>query len=249
MRQSRYPLLILTGALCAAVGVSAVAAEKKEKKAERKAPPKESAEAKRLADEEAEKARKERESRVPEVVKEAERKKDVAQQQGPRISVEDFRRRTEFQVQTKREEQLSTLEQIIKLGPPADELPALLFQKAELYQENSQYFFFQGMEQDDDILKAREAGDSKTQKKFQKEKDDLLSKAKKWTEDSERIYEEIVKKHKKFDRMDQVLYALGRTRWDAGRQKESLDVYRQLIQNHPKSIYVCLLYTSDAADE
>jgi len=242
MRQSRYPLLILTGALCAAVGVSAVAAEKKEKKAERKAPPKESAEAKRLADEEAEKARKERESRVPEVVKEAERKKDVAQQQGPRISVEDFRRRTEFQVQTKREEQLSTLEQIIKLGPPADELPALLFQKAELYQENSQYFFFQGMEQDDDILKAREAGDSKTQKKFQKEKDDLLSKAKKWTEDSERIYEEIVKKHKKFDRMDQVLYALGRTRWDAGRQKESLDVYRQLIQNHPKSIYVADAY-------
>ena len=236
------------------VAPQAQAARKKRKKKAAAAPvaepaeakkrlsPKESEEARRLAEEEAEKARKEREARVPEVVKEAERKKDVDASTGPRLSVEQFRRTTELQVQKKRDEQLQTLDQIIKLGPPKEELPALLFQKAELYQENAQYFFFQGMERDEEMIQAREKGDKATQKKAKKAKEELLASSRRWTQDADRIYEEIIAKHPKFDRMDQVLYALGRARWDAGNQKEALEVYRQLIQQHPKSPFVADAY-------
>lgn len=232
--------LLLTGVLCTAAPILAHAAPPAAKK--QKPTVKENEEAKRLAEEAAEKARKEREARVPEVVKEVERKKEVEQTTGPRISVEDFRRKTEVQVQKKRDEQLSTLEQIIKLGPPAEEMPSLLFQKAELFQENSQTYFFQGMEKDDEMLRARDAGDAKKEKAAEKQKNELLGKSKKWVDDADKIYEEIVAKYPKFDRMDQVLYALGRTRWDGGKQKEALEVYRQLIQNHPKSPYVADAY-------
>ena len=245
-------LPVLLGVLVvAALTVPALAAPKKEDKKESKKEDKkavdrkqvkESAEAKRLAEEEAEKARKEREGRVPEVVKEVERKKDAVAQKGPTITVEQFRRKTELQVQKKRDDQLSSLEQIIKLGPPPEEMPAILFQKAELFEENAQHFFFTGMELDDDIFKAREGGDQKAEKKFQKQKEELLGKSKQWSQDADKLYEEIIKKYKKFERMDQVLYALGRSRWDAGKHKEALEVFRQLIQEHPKSPFVADAY-------
>ncbi|MEW5854453.1 MAG: tetratricopeptide repeat protein [Myxococcota bacterium] len=234
------PRVVLCAALLSlgAAGVSAADAKSDKPRIATK----ENAEANRRAQEEAEKARKERESRVPEVVKEAERKKETKEEQGPKLSVEEFRRKTEFQVQKKRDDQLATLDKIIGLGPSNEELPALLFQKAELSWESSQYYWFQGMGKDDDIFKARESGDAGKEKQLKKEKEELLAKSKKWADDSDKIYEEIIKKHKKFERMDQVLYALAQSRWDAGKQKEALDVYRQLIQEHPKSPYVADAY-------
>ncbi|MBI5494273.1 MAG: tetratricopeptide repeat protein [Deltaproteobacteria bacterium] len=236
MTRTMWTAALVLGAL--SVAGAAAAAEKDKKAPASRRGEKDSAEAKRLADEEAEKARKERESRVPEVVKEEVRKKDAAQVQGPRISVEQFRRRTEFQVQKKRDEQVQSLDQIIKLGPPPEEMPAILFQKAELFEENSQHFFFSGMELDDDIVAAREAGDTKKQKQVEKQKEELLGKAKKWSADADLIFEEIIKKYKKFERLDQVMYALGRSRWDGGKHKEALEVFRELIQTFPKSPFV-----------
>ena len=108
-----------------------------------RARPKDSQEAKQRAEDEAAKARKEREARVPEVVKEQARKKEEQAEQGPRVSVEDFRKKTELQVQKKREESLATLEQVIKTAK-SDELAALPFQKAELIFDRLPVLFLPG---------------------------------------------------------------------------------------------------------
>jgi TolA-binding protein len=80
------------------------------------------------------------------------------------------------------------------------------------------------------------------EKTLSKEKESFLQHAKKWAEDADRIYDQIVTKHPKYERMDQVLYSLGRSRWDIGKHKEALEVYRKLIQEHPKSPYVADAY-------
>ncbi len=189
------------------------------------------------ADADAEKARKERESRVPTVVQEAEREKvDVKAQ--PVLTYEDQRRGKEFQVASKRKELIQYLDQILKENPPEEEKPDLYFQKAELFFEEGQFHFFEGMRLDDGIAEAMSTGNDPKTLELSEKKDKALEIAKRWGGDAIKIYEIIEKKYPKYERMPDVLYAMGQAYWDRQDYKESLKIYRRLIKEYPKAQYI-----------
>jgi TolA-binding protein len=196
-------------------------------------------EADELAEEEARKAAEERASRVPTVVEEKKREK-VEVQDKPALKFEDYGRRTiELQVASKRKELIDLLDQVLSQDPPDEEKPELLFQKAELYQEEAQFHFFEGMQYDDAITRAEvEDKPGAEIKKLQTAKKSELKLSEQWQDDAVLIYREIEESYPKFERMPEVLYALGRALWDRQEYDESLRIYRKIIKEHPDSQYV-----------
>jgi tetratricopeptide (TPR) repeat protein len=189
------------------------------------------------ADAEAEKARKARENRVPEIVEEKKRDKvEVADE--PTLDYQDYRRQAEVKVASKRQELIGYLDQILKENPPDAEKPDLLFQKAELYLEEASFWFFEANRQDDVIGAALSKGDDAKMMAATEKKEQLLAKQKKWGEDAIKIFEEIEKKYKKFERLPDVLYMMGQAYWDRNDLKQALTVYRKLIKDHPKNQYI-----------
>ena len=189
------------------------------------------------ADAEAEKARKAREARVPEVIEEKARDKvEVADE--PTLDYANYRRQAEVKVASKRQELIGYLNQILKENPPEAEKPDLLFQKAELYLEEASFWFFEANRQDDVIGAALSKGDDAKMMAATTKKDELLVKQKKWGEEAIKIFEEIEKKYKKFERLPDVLYMMGQAYWDRGDLKQALVVYRKLIKDHPKNQYI-----------
>jgi tetratricopeptide (TPR) repeat protein len=186
---------------------------------------------------EAAKARSEREARVPQVVQEAERPK-VATQNEPTLAYETFRRRVELQMAKKRRELIAQLDDILKENPPEAEKPELLFQKAELFLEEAQFHFFEGMGQDDAIADASNAGNDAKVAQLMEKREKEVTVSKKWGKDALDIFGLIEKKYPKFERMADVLYSMGQAHWDAQNYKESLRVYRRLIKDFPKSQYI-----------
>lgn len=189
------------------------------------------------AAEEERKAREARESRVPTVVEESQREK-VEVQSTPGATYESQRRQLDFKVQGKRKELMAYLEQILKQNPPETEKPDLLFQKAELFLEEGQFHFFEGMRLDDAIAEAMDKGNDEKVLAASEKKDKLLEVSKKWGSDAIRIYEVIEKKYPKYERMPDVLYSMGQAYWDRQDYKAALKVYRRMIKEFPKSQYV-----------
>jgi cellulose synthase operon protein C len=190
------------------------------------------------ADEDAARARKEREKRVPTVVKEKAREK-VEIKDRPSLSLQDFaRRKIELQVAKKRQELILFLDQILAQNPSKDEEPELLFQKAELFLEESQFHFFEGMEIEDAITEAEVAGNATKMRALKKAKKRELDASKTWLEDSILLFEEIASDFLDFERMPEVLYSLGRSYWDKGEYKKALPVYRRIVKEHKDSQYV-----------
>jgi TolA-binding protein len=193
------------------------------------------------AEAEAERARKERESRVPQVVEEVARQK-VEVSTEPTLDYEVFRRQQETKVAAKRKELIATLDEILK-GDVADaDKPDLLFQKAELFLEEAQFWFFEANRMDDAIAAALSKGDDAAMTAASEKKDALLAKQKKWGEDAIRLFEEIEKKYKKFERLSDVLYMMGQAYWDRGEHKKALVSYRKIVKEHPKSQYISDAY-------
>ncbi|MCP4499580.1 MAG: tetratricopeptide repeat protein [Deltaproteobacteria bacterium] len=186
------------------------------------------------AESEARKAQEEREERAPTVVKEKEREKVIVQD-APKLKVEDFRKAMEFQVAEKRQELIDYLDQILDQNVAEEERPELLFQKAELFQEESQYRFFVGMGLDDDIGAAEDTGNKSKAKRLEAQKKDELKSSKDWLRDAVLILQEIDENYPEFERIPEVLYSLAQAFWSAGSYKKALKVYRKIIMKFPKS--------------
>ncbi len=186
---------------------------------------------------EAERARKEREARVPTVVTETAREKVEAVAE-PTLDYEDFRQQQEQKVQGKRKELLDTLEEILKGEVSEAERPDLLFQKAELFLEEAQFWFFEANRMDDQLAAALSKGDDAKMMAVTEKKEQLLAKQKTWGDGAIKLFEEIDKKYKKFERLPDVLYMMGQAYWDRQDYKQALVVYRKLIKDHPKNQYI-----------
>ncbi|CAN0539156.1 unnamed protein product, partial [Laminaria digitata] len=59
---------------------------------------------------------------------------------GPKLKYDQFRRKIEFKVAEKREEQISGIEKLLGLGPDESEVPDLKFRLAELFYEKSRFY-------------------------------------------------------------------------------------------------------------
>lgn len=150
----------------------------------------------------------------------------------PTLQYERFRRKIEFKVAEKREDQIRGIKRLLELGPPEKELPDLKFRLAELFYEKSRFYWFRG----------QEAGDKATTAKDKNQKAELLSDKKKnlresktWLVQALDIYKEIRDKFPKYERTPEVLFALGQSYWSEGRFQSAIEVYADLIRNFKKS--------------
>lgn len=145
---------------------------------------------------------------------------------GPNLKYDQFRRKIEFKVAEKREEQITGIERLLSLGPDESEVPDLKFRLAELFYEKSRFYFFRGQEANDRALRVTTDGEKAQLAEDEKQN---MRESKVWLTRAMDIYREIRERFPKYKRMPEVLFALGQSYWNEGRLQDSINVYRDLI--------------------
>lgn len=151
---------------------------------------------------------------------------------GPTLKYEQFRRGVEVKVAEKREEQIEGLKRLLELGPADTEVPDIKFRLAELYYEKSRFYFFRAQEAHD---KASQAKDPGQKDQFKSESKQQTKESLAWERRATDIYKEIREKYPKYERMPEVLFALGQSYWTAGKLDDAIEVYKDLITNFKDS--------------
>lgn len=162
-----------------------------------------------------------------------EKAKDI-----PALRYDDYTLGVELQVASKRHEQIESLKKIIDLGPNPNEAPDLTFRLAELYWEESKYHFFEANRKDDDIFRSRADNNQAALSRAENEKKQSLGRVAHFQKLAIDQYGSIIRKYPKYERMDEVLFYLAKTMWDAGQEKNAITVYRKLIKDHKESKFL-----------
>lgn len=147
---------------------------------------------------------------------------------GPQLQYERFRRKIDFKVAEKREEQISGIKRLLGLQPEEKEIPDLKFRLAELYFEKSRFYFFEAQRAEDKAIRVDNKADKKP---HLQEKKRNLKESKVWLRQALDLYREIREKFPKYERTPEVLFALGQSYWSQGRLEDAISVYRDLIVN------------------
>jgi tetratricopeptide (TPR) repeat protein len=184
---------------------------------------------------------KKRTSKVPErdLAGDISRPKKDKLKDRPALEYDQYRLGVELQVASKRHEQIETLQKIIRIGAGSEkEMPDLVFRLAELYWEESKYYFFEANRMDDSIIKAKANNDPAALQAAEAEKREDQRKLESFQLAAIDQYRTIIKKYPQFERMDEVLFFLGSNMWEAGKEREASLAYQKLIKDHPKSKFV-----------
>jgi cellulose synthase operon protein C len=157
---------------------------------------------------------------------------------GAPLQYDEFRLGIELQVADKRREQIESLKKIIELSPDQKEQPSLLFRLADLYWEESRYYFFEASRKDDDLIRALSAKDKAAEAQARAQKDQLTTQRDVYAKKAIDTYTEIVQRYKDFERTDEVLYFLGYNLMEMGDERKALVAYNRLVEKFPKSKYL-----------
>jgi tetratricopeptide (TPR) repeat protein len=157
---------------------------------------------------------------------------------GAPLQYDEFRLGIELQVADKRREQIESLKKIIELSPDQKEQPSLLFRLADLYWEESRYFFFEASRKDDDLIRALAAKNSAAEAQARAQKEQLSGQRDVYAKKAIDTYTEIVQRYKDFERTDEVLYFLGYNLMEMGEERKALVAYNRLVEKFPKSKYL-----------
>jgi tetratricopeptide (TPR) repeat protein len=156
----------------------------------------------------------------------------------PGLRYDKYRRTREVDVQMaeKRKAIRGQIEELLKYEKKEKERPALLFRLAENYFEEATSYFYKAQELDEKL--AKDPQNTALRKEVAKQQKALHKQEIVWRQKSIDQYKEIVDKYPNYPDRDEVLFYLAYSMWDIGQRKESLPIYRQLIQHYPKSKYV-----------
>ncbi len=157
---------------------------------------------------------------------------------GAPLQYDEFRLGIELQVADKRREQIESLKRIIELSPDQKEQPSLLFRLADLYWEESRYYFFEASRKDDDLIRALAAKDKAAEAQARAQKEQLNGQRDVYAKKAIDTYTEIVQRYKDFERTDEVLYFLGYNLMELGEERKALVAYNRLVEKYPKSKYL-----------
>ena len=167
-------------------------------------------------------------------------KKPSAAAAGPTLDFDTFRRGVEVNISGKRREEIAGLQKLIKLGGGSDEdTPQWYYRLAELFWEESQYYFFEANRRDDRLIELGTRGDPAEIDRLTAEKKALDAEQKKLQAQSVALYKAIIQRYPNYPRLDEVLYFLAQNLQRRDRMDpDALKAYRALIQRYPKSRYV-----------
>jgi cellulose synthase operon protein C len=157
---------------------------------------------------------------------------------GAPLQYDQFRLGIELQVADKRREQIESLKKIIQLSPDQREQPSLLFRLADLYWEESRYYFFEGSRKDDDLIRALASKDAAAEAQARAQRDQLMGQRDVYAKMAIDTYTEIVQRYKDFERTDEVLYFLGHNLMEMGEERKALVAYNRLVEKYPKSKFL-----------
>ncbi|NOZ85023.1 MAG: tetratricopeptide repeat protein [Deltaproteobacteria bacterium] len=149
----------------------------------------------------------------------------------PTLKLQDFYEKKELQVGVKRREAIQMIKKLIAEGVSDEkEKPDLYFRLAELYWEEGESWYMQGMSVDDDKNLSR--ADKKRKKR------EYFKKQKKFQLKAINLYKSIVTNYPTFYKNDEVLFYLAQSQSEVGLEKESLYNYRRLIKDYRKSRFI-----------
>jgi TolA-binding protein len=157
---------------------------------------------------------------------------------GPTLEFETFRYQIAVEVSGKRREEIADLKKLIHLGGSPQEMPGWLFRLAELYWEESQYYFFEANRKDDEIIKLGRGAPAAEVERLKGEKRALEERSRGFQSEAIEQYKEIFQRFPKYSRLDEVLFFLGENLSRQGKQKDALVAYKVLVTRFEKSRYV-----------
>lgn len=166
----------------------------------------------------------------PEAPKKAEAQ--ALTQSGPTLKYEQFRRQVEFKVAEKREAQLEGLKKLLDSGPPEADVPDIKFRIAELYFEKARFYFFRQQEAEEKATAATDPGERDARKSEAKNHQKETAT---WDGRAIEVYKEIREKYPKYERMPEVLFALGQSYWTQARFDDAIAAYTDLIKSYKTS--------------
>jgi tetratricopeptide (TPR) repeat protein len=138
----------------------------------------------------------------------------------------------------RRDEAIAEGQKILATMDDGPQKTDLLYHIAELYWEKSRYAYFSEYKgYDEQVEKWAAAGSKKgAEPKLASSKSDGLKKK------ALTIYDEILSKYPDYERNDEVLFNKASSLYEAGQQKEAIELYFALIKRFPKSEFVADTY-------
>lgn len=158
-----------------------------------------------------------------------------AEEERPALQYDIFRFTVELQLKDKREELLRTLEQMAPLAQDPKEKADLLFRIAELHWEEAQYWGFESHRQDDRIARCLQANDEACKREAERVQAEYAENQRRHQNLAIDHYKQVIATHPEYERMDEVLFFLGYTLWEADQKEEALGAYRTLLTRFPDS--------------
>jgi tetratricopeptide (TPR) repeat protein len=139
------------------------------------------------------------------------------------------------------------LERLIQNTPATSaRRPDVLLRAAETYFELQQDSTRRTRALDEPIFKARSKKDQNRVKQMQQQQVALEKETARWRQEALRKYAILVRDHKNYPRMDEVLFSLAFGLEEMGQFDQAREVYYRLIKEHPKSRFIPNAYLSFA---
>ena len=133
-------------------------------------------------------------------------------------------------IEAKNKQMIAKLDTILEKTPPGDaRRPEYMFQKAELVWELKNYEYLRARAKYNQCLEAAGNG-TIDESKCQEPQGNFY-------QDAEVIYEDILKQAPGYNRLDEVIYRLGRSYREAGKGAQAVALLQRLVQNYPNSKY------------
>lgn len=150
-------------------------------------------------------------------------KKDLERETGPALNIEQLdQRKAEDLAESKLNEEIDLVEQLIQFETKCDELSPARFRLADLYWEKSKRYFFKA--NDFKIGDDKRARYNSAMKKFQNA--------------TTNSYQKILETCPAYDETPKVLFYTGKVMMELDRAEAGAKYYRQIIENYPDSEWV-----------
>lgn len=134
-----------------------------------------------------------------------------------------------LELEEKNRAMIAKLDQIIQGDPYNDQKPEWMFQKAELTWELRNWEYLRDRAQFNKCLEAADKGNVEGDKCAEPKADYV---------EAQKIYQEILQQYPSYNRLDEVIYRLGRGLIESGEGAKAVSYLQRLVQNYPNSKYL-----------
>ncbi len=147
------------------------------------------------------------------------------------VSGDDFDR--DAAAETRRDEAIGELKQIIDSTSEGPDKADLYYRLAELYWEKSRYAYFTEYKAyDEEVAKAKKGSEPKLQNQKSEEfKSKALA-----------LYDDILTRYPDYEKNDEVLFNKASSMYEAGDQKNAIELYFSLLKRYPASEFAADTY-------